>query len=338
LRQFFDDRSEISKPQKGELFYGQDAHYQGFEFSYKDNGDGTISDLNTGLMWQKTPDFGRKMKWDEAHTYADSLRLAGFLDWRLPTIKELLSIASFDGNVRTLTPYLDTNYFDFEYPDTNNGWRIIDAQYATSTKYIRTIMRGDEGFFGFNFADGHLKCYPIERSPRGVPTYYVRCVRGGNSYGENQFVDNSDGTITDLATGMMWQKADDSKRRNWKDALAYAENLEFAGYDDWHVPDVKELHSIVDYSRAAPSIDPIFNTTNKEGWYWTSTSFLDRTDIAICICFGRAVDFRGMDTHGSGALRGDLKSGNASDFPTGLGPQRDEVRIMNYVRCVRTMK
>ena len=51
-----------------------------------------------------------------------------------------------------------------------------------------------------------------------------------------------------------------------------------------------------------------------------------------------AVDFRGMDTHGSGATRGDFKSGNPSNYPRGLGPQRDEVRIKNYVRCVRKLK
>ncbi|MFC1893662.1 hypothetical protein ACFLYR_06525 [Chloroflexota bacterium] len=41
---------EISCPQPGEAFYGQDAQYQGVQLAYQDNGDGTVTDLNTGLL------------------------------------------------------------------------------------------------------------------------------------------------------------------------------------------------------------------------------------------------------------------------------------------------
>ena len=51
----FDNSLEIEYPKAGEPFFGQDAHYQGNQPTYKDNGDGTISDLVTDLMWQKQP-------------------------------------------------------------------------------------------------------------------------------------------------------------------------------------------------------------------------------------------------------------------------------------------
>ena len=51
---------------------------------------------------------------------------------------------------------------------------------------------------------------------------YVRYVRGNPAYGKNDFHDNGDGTITDRATGLMWQKADSGKGMNWEPALAYA--------------------------------------------------------------------------------------------------------------------
>ena len=141
---------------EGDDFYGQDAHYQGLQPSYKDSGNSTVIDINTGLTWQKTPDFVKRTM-SEAENYAESLALAGYDDWRLPTIKELFSIADFRGNMKTMTPYINTDYFDFTYPNTDEGWRIIDAQYRSSNRYVGITMRGDSSAFGFNFADGRIK-------------------------------------------------------------------------------------------------------------------------------------------------------------------------------------
>ena len=60
---------------------------------------------------------------------------------------------------------------------------------------------------------------------------------------------------------------------DWQEALAYCENLDFAGYDDWKLPDVKELESVVDVTRALPSIDneTYFPSALSSG-YWSSTS------------------------------------------------------------------
>lgn len=46
------------------------------------------------------------------------------------------------------------------------------------------------------------------------------------------YVDNGDGTVTDTATGLMWQQQDDGSSRNWSSALTYAEGLTLAGYAD----------------------------------------------------------------------------------------------------------
>jgi hypothetical protein len=48
----YNNSREITYPKPGEAFYGQDAQYQGIQPTYRDNGNGTITDLNTGLMWQ----------------------------------------------------------------------------------------------------------------------------------------------------------------------------------------------------------------------------------------------------------------------------------------------
>lgn len=346
--------AQATCPQPGEPFYGQDAQYSGIQPSYLDNGDGTVTDLNTGLMWQKTPDFVNLRAWGEAQTYANDLQLAGYNDWRTPTIKELYSLVQFYGSSFNRVPYIDTGYFDFEYPDPASGLRDMDAQYWSSTVYVGTTMQGDPTAFGVNFADGRIKGYPKDiPGPGGTFSRYIRCVRGGSGYGVNNFVDNGDDTVTDLATGLTWTKSDSSTTMNWQQALSYAENLVLAGCDDWRLPDAKELQSIVDYTRApdaqdpqqqGPAIDPIFNVTEIESWCWTGTTHLDgpNPDVAVYICFGQAFGYMGppgsgqwLNVHGAGAQRSDPKEGDPADWPYGRGPQGDEVRIFNYVRCVR---
>jgi hypothetical protein len=358
----YDNSQEVACPQPGEAFYGQDAQCQGSQPAYKDNGDGTVTDLNTGLMWQKTP--GDKVKYDEAVAAADDFVLAGYDDWRLPTIKELYSLILFSGtdpapeSVEPAVPFIDTSYFDFEYGDISAGERIIDAQYWSSTEYVGTTMNGAATVFGVNFADGRIKGYPRDIGPQGQPkTEFVRYVRGNSDYGVNNFTDNGDGTIIDNATGLMWSKDDSGEGMDWEDALAWVhQNNEenYLGYNDWRLPNAKELQSIVDYSRSpqttnSAAIDPVFKVTSiidERGgmnypFYWTSTTHVDAAGggrSAVYVAFGEALGYMmnsWIDVHGAGAQRSDPKSGDPADYPYGRGPQGDAIRIYNYIRCVR---
>ncbi len=80
VHNYFDDFTRISEPMEGEPFFGQDSNYPGIEFSYQDNGDGTVSDLNTGLMLQHTPKLGDKMSWYDSIDYCDELTAGGYTD------------------------------------------------------------------------------------------------------------------------------------------------------------------------------------------------------------------------------------------------------------------
>jgi hypothetical protein len=106
---------------------------------------------------------------------------------------------------------------------------------------------------------------------------------------DGRFVDNNDGTVTDNCTGLMWQKdtADVSDlfadTLNWCDALVYCEDLSFAGHNDWRLPNVRELQSIVDYGRANQAIDPVFTALPE--FYWSSSSYVDTHDDAWGIGF-----------------------------------------------------
>jgi hypothetical protein len=365
---FYNTSNPISAPAEGEAFYGQDAQYPKNTPSYTDNGDGTVTDNVTGLMWEQSPDTdgdsdidaADKLTYDEAVAGAATCETGGYDDWRLPTIKEQYSLIIFSGkdpsgyegtDTDGLVPFIDTSYFDFAYGDTDAGERIIDSQYASSSMYI-----DGELLFGVNLADGRIKGYGLQM-PFGnlEKTFFVTYVRGNSSYGSNDFTDNSNSTISDNATGLMWMQFDSDSTMNWEDALTYAESMEFAGYSDWRLPDVKELQSIVDYSRSpgttgSAAIDELFTCTSftneagqaDYGYYWSSTTHANWTSnsggAGSYVSFGRAMGYMDgfwQDVHGAGAQRSDPKDGDPDEYPTGHGPQGDAIRIFNFVRCVR---
>ncbi|MEI7603928.1 MAG: DUF1566 domain-containing protein [bacterium] len=370
--------AEIKAPKVSDAFYGQDAQFSTNEPKYKDNGDGTISDLVTGLMWTQTLDingdgiinYSDKMTLSDANKFAGNVKTGNYSDWRLPTIKELYSLINFSGvdvkpdatESSNLRPFIDTNYFKFAYGNLDSGERIIDAQVATSTIYSGKTFLIFQTMFGVNFADGRIKGYPSSVSMNGLDEkkFYAYYVRGNLAYGVNKFKDNGDGTITDEATKLMWSQNDSGAGMDWEKALAWVQkkNSEnYLGHNDWKLPDIKELQSIVDYTRSpeatnTAAIDPLFRTMKIKneagqddyGCYWSSTTHINSSkspgEKATYISFGRSMGkmfSQWLDVHGAGSQRSDPKVGKATDYPDGFGPQGDAIRIENYVRLVRAL-
>lgn len=368
----YDNNAETACLQDG--FSGQDAQYTGNAPSYTLSADGaTVNDIVTRLTWQRSPDTNGdgalnksdKLTLSEAQALPAQLNASnfgGYNDWRLPTIKELFSLIDFRGTdpsgasgSAALIPFMDTNYFQFAYGDSNSGERTIDSQYASSTVYVNGLT--GEMLFGVNFADGRIKGYDLNMPGGSEKTFFVICVRGNTQYGINTFVDNGDQTITDTSTNLMWSKTDSGTPMNWQAALAWVQaqnSANYLGHNDWRLPNVKELESIVDYVRSpdttnSAAIAPIFNSTqiiNEAGqtdfpFYWSGTTHAGSNgggETADYISFGRALGYMNnawTDVHGAGAQRSDPKSGDASQFPQGRGPQGDAIRINNYVRLVR---
>jgi len=369
---------EGSEPKPGEDFYEQSAYYNKTDLvnnsRYKFYGDKEyiVEDLVTGLMWTSNPFLFHTNKYtyqeamegldDFNAQYAD--QLGGFDDWRIPTIKELYSLADFSGvmgmSAERSSAFFDEDYFTLpDIPEVYNpGDRFIDTQSVTSTIYGSKTLGSTTTMFGYNFRDAYLKGYPSTK------TFTVFHVRGNTNYGQNMLVDNGDGTISDLATGLMWMKYDSGfynlgptgdGRMDWKAALKYCESIQYAGYDDWRLPDTKQLHSILDYNRSpditdSAAIDPLFECTpivnmaglKDWGYYWTSTPF--GRNVTIYVSFGRAMGAMGnfpMDVHGAGAQRGDHRTlGDGETFYPWVGgrhPQGDETRVLNMVRAVRVI-
>jgi hypothetical protein len=324
----------IDCPAVGEAFYGQDAQYTGITPSYTDNGDGTITDNVTGLVW--TQDLSdASIPWSAAPDYCTSLTTGNITDWRVPSLKELWSIRDFSQG----WPWVDTDYFylvgDGSDQRQQHSW--TSNLYLVESEYQNEQVQGDPAFI-VNDWTGHIKAMSGNR--------FVRAVRG-NTYGINDFVDNDDSTITDKATGLMWSKDDSGKGMDWEAALAYAEASEYGGYDDWRLPNIKELQSIADYSGTFPAINTsVFNPTkltNIKGqtdypFYWSSTSNpveggdgeVDNGSVyAWVLAAGYNTDPDGYDLHGAGSVVFTPKS------EENFTEQDPEIHRYNYVRLVR---
>ncbi|MCB1172476.1 MAG: DUF1566 domain-containing protein [Leptospiraceae bacterium] len=329
----------------------QDGFYTRNAPSYTVNSDGvTVSDNNTALMWTKSPDTNGdgsvnssdKLTQLAAYNYCDSLTKGGFSDWRLPSVKEQYSLMNFGqgrdpssctnctSTLLANKTFIDDSKFTVGFGDTSSGERLIDGQYATTNVYAGKIFDTDWGVFGVNHVDGRIKGYECS----STKTFFVMCVRGNTNYGLNNFTDNSNGTVTDSATSLVWQKADDGNSYTFPGAINYCNSLSLGGQSDWRVPNAKELQSIVDYSRApdysanqGPAINSIFTTssfTNEEGitdypWYWSSTTHVtcgdsncttDDVKYGVYLTFGRALGYYTsaiQDVHGAGAQRSNDK-------------------------------
>jgi hypothetical protein len=61
------------------------------------------------------------------------------------------------------------------------------------------------------------------------------------------------------------------KHSSWSDAISYCEILSLDSKNDWRLPNLNELTSLVDYTKFNPSLDVIFQNPNSNG-YWSSTS------------------------------------------------------------------
>ena len=144
------------------------------------------------------------------------------------------------------------------------------------------------------------------------------------------YTDNGDGTITDENTGLMWEKksADGSihdmdTSYTWNDAfdvhVAGLNSMNFAGHNDWRLPNERELVSIVNYENKfpVPAVSPAFNTNCTAGCtvqtcsctpfsypYWSSTSYTTTPAFAWIVFFSNGAAGFGFNTGFVRAARG----------------------------------
>ena len=143
---------------------------------------------------------------------------------------------------------------------------------------------------------------------------------------DNDFVDNNDGTITDKATALMWQKSGSSSSLENRDAKRYFKRLnkeQFAGYSDWRMPTVEELASLIKKDRRnGVHIAPIFD--NKQIRCWTVDQFAPNYTWQSGVWI---VSFK------HGKVRKAMWSKSAREKSYG-----HDIHDINYVKAVRSVK
>ena len=256
--------------------------------AFQDNGDGTVTDLASGLMWQKgnssNQDFAGlsgQMTWEEAFDYVENMNstsYAGKNDWRLPNIKELASVLNLD----TWAP---ASYSILDGTQASNYWSSTSLQ-----------IQGEQKTYCLGFNEAYIRYV----HPDSTQKQFVRAVRsylpGSGTYGypksgQNQvfhqgggydlgddgvtqsgypltgfsYMTNGDGTVRQAATGLIWQQSDSSSQTfggfsgplTWEDSFSYIAQMNaqtFAGYNDWRMPNYLELVSLLDFGYFWPII------------------------------------------------------------------------------------
>jgi len=273
---------------------------------FTDNGNGTVKDNLTGLVWTKNANLpDARLTWQQALDYVAGMNNGthpnyGYTDWRLPNVNELKSLidnSQFAPCLPSGHPF--TNVQTFE-----NG------EYWSSTNFYQvvwTVGMGDGHIIGGFKGSDSLRVWPVRAGQCSAPGSSVIClpktgqttcyntagdvisctntgqdgeIQAGVACPSPRFTDNGNGTVKDNLTGLVWTKNANLPDAwlTWQQALDYVAGMNNGthpnyGYTDWRLPNVLELESLADYSQYSPALPLNHPFTNLQGAYWSSTTW-----------------------------------------------------------------
>ncbi len=237
---------------------GQDGEIQAGvawpEPRFTDNGDGTLTDNLTGLIWLKNANCYDRVTWDDALSNADSLAdgVCGlsdsslFGDWRLPNVIELESLVHFDYHSQLSDPNIYTsnarwlNNQGFTATQNSGYWTSTTAPNHADRAYYVYMDFGYTHFDGKNESAYFMAVRGSSDGPAALWRTGQTIDRADGDDGDLQkgvpwpsprFVDNNDGTVTDQLTGLIWLKNANcaGSPRGWDAALSDVAQLNAAG-------------------------------------------------------------------------------------------------------------
>lgn len=226
-------------------------------------GKGMVYDSVTTLMWQQGD--GGEMTWQQAKRYCDTLTLGGFNDWIIPNPYEAFTIL----NHQNPNPAVDTKVFT----KTGAEYWYTSFEQINDTSKVWVINAG--GGVG-----NHPKSETI--SMGGTKKFHVRAVRyttNPQTFAQ-RFTDNGNSTVTDNLTDLMWVQVPNSATSSWETAILLSENNTTAGFSDWRLPNIKELHSLNDEKRVQPSVNLTAFPGLTVSKFWSSTTLQNQSTKA----------------------------------------------------------
>jgi hypothetical protein len=280
---------------------------------FVDNGDGTVTDTQKGLMWMKSDTWvvlKHLVSWMQSHEYVKKVneeKFAGYDDWRIPNPTAARGLYNSD----------------FSNVDVEGCEIHISSVFSPGGGYTTwtTDTRAAKSVMGYDYRSDYD--FWLDKNNDGFPSA-VRLVRTiQKSYdleeGVVRFEDNKDGTISDNATGLMWKNADSylqlDKWLSWDEAKVFVKVLNqegFADYEDWKMPTRKETLTI--YDPSSPLTDPFGDVIYLPSVFspgagqtsWTKT--IHKTDPKLAIRFNYFDgDFKwykkGLKSHGVRPVR-----------------------------------
>jgi len=238
---------------------------------FVDNQNGTVTDTETQLIWQKDQDWDSGGDFEPAVQYCQDLVLGPFSDWRLPRIDELRTLIDFTRYDPAIDPVFGEDTWGFFWSNTTQAG---NADHAWHVDFIT-------GYIGWNFKTE----WPN----------YVRCVRTGPFWPLNpgEHLKNLNTNIAkDTLTNLVWQRGGDGTRRTWQEAVSYCTGLVLEGRNDWRLPNIQELQSILNYETSDPAANTnVFQTYSQ--YYWSLTPSTGGETEAWAVMFaGGRVDYR----------------------------------------------
>lgn len=310
---------------------GQDAQYgwdvthdssARFTTSTKTPAEPVVTDTITGLVWQACAagQSGKEcggtatlMDWFKGDAYCKQATWGGHSDWELPDSHALHSITDFS----VTSPALDRSVFPnapskfkAEYEQWWKECYWSGTSYAADSKvaWVAMVNSGD-------ISQGSGTPYHLnDKEAKNWDGCYARCVRKIPAAQYSRFIKleptPGQAVIADTVTHLYWQACSAGQSgkecsgtaalKDWKSSLAHCEELNWGGKDDWRLPSVKELRSLVDTNRRSPAIDKDYfpntpyygpgRTDQNSGQFWSSTA-RNYNDFALY------VDFRSGFSH-----------------------------------------
>ena len=205
-----------------------------------------VKDNQLEIMWQDNEVTKTRRDLEASKVYCKKLELSKFDDWRLPSYEELVSIVDYDRFNVAIMPSFKNNFASI---------------YWSSTKDVSSV----DYLWSVDFYRGKTQSSALNKK------YHTRCVRNLSKVSPSHLI---------------WDDSRESKvlKKDWKHAKGYCQDMILGNKDDWRLPSIKELQSIVSVKQYKPAIKHGFKYV-AEDYYWSSSEDISTDGYAWSVAF-----------------------------------------------------